>query len=102
MRSGVCVCVCVLHGTLIVIIGVCVYVCVASWILRQASPFKLEVPQAHKSRSAQACPICDRGMNVTLQLVAAGSTGANFIWLWVSLGSGKAQELSTPVAAQQV
>ena len=27
-------------------------------------------------------------MDVTLQLVAAGSTGADFIWIWVSLGSG--------------
>ena len=75
---------CVLHGTLIIIIGVvggvCVCACVhvASWILRQASPFKLEVPQAHKSRPAQACPICDHGKGVTLQLVA-GSTGADFI-----------------------
>lgn len=77
-----CLCVCVFHGTLIIIIGVVVCVCVrvhlASWILRQASPFKLEVPQAHKSRPAQACPICDPGNGVTYQLVA-GSAGADFI-----------------------
>lgn len=57
---------------------VCVRVHLASWILRQASPFKLEVPQAHKSRPAQACPICDPGNGVTYQLVA-GSAGADFI-----------------------
>lgn len=78
--------VCVLHGTFIIIIGVvvvvgcCVCVCLglASWILRQASPLKLEVPQARKSRLAHACPLCDRGVAVTLQLVA-GSAGADFI-----------------------
>lgn len=57
---------------------VCVCLGLASWILRQASPLKLEVPQARKSRLAHACPLCDRGVAVTLQLVA-GSAGADFI-----------------------